>query len=116
MQNKRRFPRQPRAESLSLTVVSSAHLIGQGERIYCESVDISAVGLQVILDRFVPRDSRVDIWLVLLENRQTLHLKGRLSWVEGRDENGRTRFHAGIQLLPAPDSDFEVWLSLFKEE
>lgn len=116
MQNKRRFPRKMRAESLSLTVVSAAHHVGQSERIYCESVDISAVGLQVILDRFVPRDSRVDIWLVLLENRQTLHLKGRLSWVEGRDENGRERFHAGIQLLPAPDSDFEVWLDLFKEE
>ena len=116
MQDKRRFPRQMRAESLSLTVVSAEHLVEQGERIYCESVDISAAGLQIILDRFVARDSRVEIWLVLLEDRQTYHLQGRISWVEGRDENGRERFHAGVQLLPTRDSDFENWLGLFSEE
>lgn len=116
MHDKRRFPRRVVAESLSLTVVSAAHLIEQGERIYCESVDISAAGLQVIMDRFVAPDSRVEIWMVLLENRQTYQLEGKLTWVEGREENGRERFYAGIKLLPKADSDFDNWLALFDEE
>lgn len=112
--NKRRFPRQPRAESLSLTVVSAAHLVEQGERLYCESVDVSPAGMQVILDRFVPRDSKVEIWFVLLEGRRTYHLQGSITWLEAREENGRERFHAGIRLQPVADSDFEAWLLLFE--
>lgn len=117
MHDKRRFPRVIKAESLSLTVVSATALVAQGERIYCESVDISPTGLQVIMDRFVPRDSRVEIWLVLLENRQTYQLQGKLTWVEGREDKdtGDERFFAGIQLLPTTDSDFERWLAQFAD-
>lgn len=113
--NKRRFPRRPMAESLSLTVTSAAHLVEQGERLYCESVDVSPAGMQVILDRFIAKDSRVEIWFVRLEDRRTYQLKGRVSWVEAREEDGRERFHAGLQLLPADDSDFVYWLALFEE-
>lgn len=116
MENKRRFPRLLKAESLSLTVVSAAHMVGQGERFYCESVDISPTGLQVILDHFIEKDSRVEVWMVLLENRRTYQLQGRVTWLEGREENGRERFYAGIELLPAADSDFERWLLLFSED
>ncbi|MFZ5756054.1 MAG: PilZ domain-containing protein [Pseudomonadota bacterium] len=116
MEDKRRFPRLLKAESLSLTVVSSAHMVQQGERLYCESVDISPVGLQVSLDHFIEKEAKVEVWLVLLDNRQTYHLHGRVSWVEGREENGRDRFYAGIQLIPAADSDFDRWLALFNDE
>ncbi|MFP5441694.1 MAG: PilZ domain-containing protein [Gammaproteobacteria bacterium] len=116
MSNKRRFPREQKAESLSLMVTSSAHMLNQGERLYCESVDISPTGLQVILDRLIERDSKVELWMVLLENRQTYQLRGRVTWVEGRMENGRERFHAGVQLLPAADSDFDRWLLVFDND
>lgn len=116
MQDKRRFPRQMKAESLSMTVVSSTHLVGQGERLYCESIDISPTGLQVSLDRFVEKDSRVEIWMVLMENRQTYQLRGKVTWVEGREEHGREVFYAGLQLLPVEDSDFERWLALFNDD
>lgn len=116
MENKRRFPRVLKAESLSLTVTSAAHLVNQGERLYCESIDISAAGLQVVLDRFIPAESRVEIWMVLLENRRTYHLHGRITWLEGREIDGKERFNAGIQLLPVADSDFDAWLALFTEE
>lgn len=117
MHDKRRFPRVPKAESLSLTVVSAANLVNQGERIYCESVDVSPTGLKVIMDRFVPNESRVEIWMVMLEDRQTFQLQGKLTWVEGRDEkDGRERFYAGVQLIPVADTDFERWLALFIEE
>lgn len=117
MKDKRRFPRRFQEESLSITVLSAEHMVQQGERIYCESVDISPAGLQVILEKFVARDSRVEIWLVALGTRQTYRLLGRVSWVDGRiDENGRERFFAGLQLLPAADSDFDRWLMLFEED
>lgn len=116
MRDKRRFPRRFREESLSLTVTSAEHLTAQGEKLYAESIDISPAGLQVVLDRFIEKDSRVEIWMVLLGNRQVFHLHGRVSWVEGRDEEGRERFHAGVQLLPVADSDFDRWLVLFDEE
>lgn len=117
MKDKRRFPRRVQEESLSITVLSAEHMVHQGERIYCESVDVSAAGLQVILDTFVARDSRVEVWMVTLGNRQTYRLLGRISWVEGRtDVNNRERFFAGIQLLPSADSDFDRWLVLFEEE
>ncbi|MFZ5724720.1 MAG: PilZ domain-containing protein [Pseudomonadota bacterium] len=116
MTDKRRFPRLLKAESLSLTVTSSTHMLEQGERLYCESVDISPTGLQVILDRFIEKDSKVELWMVLLENRRTYQLRGRVSWIEGRTEQGRERFYAGIQLVPAEDSDFDNWLLLFSEE
>ncbi len=116
MENKRRFPRVLKAESLSLTVTSAAHMVGQGERFYCESVDISPVGLQVILDHFIEKDSRVELWMVLLENRQTYQLQGRVTWLEGREEGGRERFYAGIELTPSADSDFDRWLMLFGED
>lgn len=68
------------------------------------------------MDRYVPRDSRVEIWLVLLENRQTFQLHGKLTWVEGRaDNDGKERFHAGVQLIPIADSDFDRWLTQFIE-
>ncbi len=116
MSNKRRFPRQIKAESLSLKVTASPHMLSQGERLYCESIDISPTGLQVVLDQLIERDSKVELWLVLLDNRQTYQLRGRISWVEGRTADGRERFHAGIQLQPAADTDFERWLHLFDEE
>ncbi|MFP5383161.1 MAG: PilZ domain-containing protein [Gammaproteobacteria bacterium] len=112
--NKRRFPRHPLAESLSMTVVSAAHLVEQGERLYCESVDVSPAGMQVIVDRFIEKECRVEIWFVVLEDRRTYHLKGKVTWVEARSEEGRERFHAGIKLLPADDSDFLHWLALFE--
>lgn len=116
MSNKRRFPRQLKAESLSLKVTSSQHMLNQGERLYCESVDISPTGLQVSLDRLIERDSKVELWLVLLDNRQTYQLRGRISWVEAREIDGQERFFAGVQLQAAADTDFERWLHLFNEE
>lgn len=116
MNNKRRFPRRPTAESLSLTVLSSDQLAAPDERIYCESVDISPVGLQVTLDRPVPQDSKVEIWMVLLGNRQTLHLHGRISWVGERGKNDRRPFSVGIELMPVADSDFARWLTLFEDD
>jgi hypothetical protein len=116
MHDKRRFPRKPRVESLSLTVVNATHLIEQGERFYAETVDMSPAGLQVVLDRFLEKDSRIEIWLVLLSTRRTLHLQGRISWLEVREEDGQDRYHAGVQLLPAKDSDFDTWLALFDQD
>lgn len=113
MNNKRRFPRRPTAESLSLTVVSADKLAEPGERIYCESVDISPVGLQVTLDRPLLKNSKVEIWMVLLGNRQTLHLHGRISW-QGLPPEGNTgQYRIGIELLPVAESDFGRWLTLF---
>lgn len=116
MSNKRRFPRQLKAESLSLMVTSSPHMLYQGERLYCETVDISPTGLQVILDRLIEPESKVELWMVLLENRRTYQLKARVIRVEGREVNGRERYHVGLQLLPATDSDFENWLQVFAGE
>lgn len=115
MHDKRRYPRVIKAESLSLTPIATGPQASPPGRVYCESVDISPLGLQVIMDAFLPRDSRVEIWLVLLENRQTFQLQGKLTWVETRrDQLGVERVHAGVQLLPVPDSDFERWLIQFE--
>lgn len=116
MRDQRRFPRRFQEESLSLTVLSAEHLTAQGEKIYCASVDISPVGLQVSMERFIEKESRVEIWMVLLGNRQTFHLQGKVTWVEAREEHGRETWYAGVQLLPVPDSDFDRWLALFDDE
>lgn len=116
-ENKRRFPRTPLAESLSLTVVSAAHLTEQGERLYCESVDVSPVGMQVRMDRLLEHGSRVEIWFVHLEDRRTYFLKGRVSWARpatGEADNPAGNFHAGVELYPSDDSDFLLWLTLFE--
>ncbi len=116
MKNNRRFPRRPAVESLSLTVLSSDQLAAPGERIYCESVDISPVGLQVMIDRLIPQDNKVEIWMVMLDSRQTLHLHGRVSWVGGPRKNDHGPFAVGIELLPVADSDFARWLTLFEDD
>lgn len=116
-ENKRRFPRKPLAESLSLTVVSAAHLNGQGERLYCESIDVSPAGMQVRMTRQLESGSRVEIWFVHLEDRRTYFLKGRVTWSRSagvEEAQSAEHYHAGIELHPADDSDFLLWLTLFE--
>ena len=117
MHDKRRFPRLMKAESLSLTVIAAPGVAAaQGEKFYCESVDVSAAGLRVIADRDVAGDTRVEIWLVLLEDRETFLLQGKVSWCEpAKDEQGEARYLLGVQLLPVADSDFDRWAAKFLE-
>lgn len=113
---KRRFPRIPREEILSIKLIAPpTEFAHQGESLYCSTVDVSAKGMQIHLNDPLDVGQELDIWIVLLEDRGTFHLAGRISWIrEQSDTEEPGKWLAGLELLE--DGEHMVgWKDLFQE-
>lgn len=115
-EEKRRHPRLLREEILSIKLIAPpSDFAHQGEAIYCSTRDLSASGMQIHVNLELEEGQLADIWIVLLENRGTFHLTGRVSWLrpqEHDDEPGE--YLCGLQLLEDSE-DLEAWQALFEE-
>jgi hypothetical protein len=107
--DKRRYPRLMREETLSIRPVGGTHGEPLRDAIYCSTVDMSAAGLQVRLDKPLPAHQLLDMWIAMLDDLGTYHLQGKVNWVRQEGEEGLV---AGIQVLDSSE-DLRGWQDLF---
>lgn len=98
---KRRFPRIPREEILSIKLIAPpTEFAHQGEPLYCSTVDVSAKGMQIHVNHPLGVGQLVDIWIVLLDDRGTFHLTGEVTWLQQHENpDGPGEWLAGVALL-----------------
>lgn len=114
---KRRFPRIPREEILSIKLIAPpTEFAHKGEPLYCSTVDVSARGMQIHVNHPLPAGQLVDIWIVLLDDRGTFHLTGEVTWLrEHKEPEGPGNWLAGIALLEDGEH-MEGWKELLQEK
>ncbi len=115
-QEKRRHPRIPREEILSIKLIAPpTEFAHQGEPLYCSTEDVSAEGMRIHVNHELELGQEVDIWIVLLDQRGTFHLTGEITWIQPTsDEASAGNWVAGVALLD--DSEhLNDWRALFLE-
>lgn len=110
---KRRHPRLPREEPLSVRfdIPQPGQLENKSIRVYGTSTDMSAQGLQARIDHELTTDQELEIWIVLVDDHETYNLMGRVTWVKAQPEGDWT---AGIVILPDKSQDYDSWDELFR--
>lgn len=83
-----------------------------GEVIMCNSLDLSANGLQVVLDEDIPAGSILRL-CVDLPDAAPLFLVGEVKWK--RPDTEADAFRLGFLLFEADDSDILRWKKLVAE-
>lgn len=98
---KRRHPRIPREEILSIKLIAPpTEFAHQGEPLYCSTEDVSARGMRIRVNHELERGQEVDIWIVLLDERGTFHLTGEITWIQPVSEDESAgNWVAGVALL-----------------
>lgn len=100
-----------RSNLQSEIIVSDDYPELAGQNIACESVNISADGLQVILKDHVPIGTTLDLWVSIPKSKQqAFHLVAQLCWIKPtRDESA---YRGGLELSETDQADLEKWYSL----
>jgi len=111
--DRRNHPRLARDEKVVIQVVSSASDPSlTGLTVKCSTVDLSAQGLRVKLDKHVPEGYRLELFLQVTGHSRRFFLAGEIKWsreVEG-EEGG---YLTGIELVDAPETDLSDWVKQF---
>lgn len=110
----RREPRIIREDTLSLRLIDNERIAPQPDAgFYCSTVDISASGMQILLNEALPIEQLVEIWIVLADNLGTFNLIGKISRVTEQDETDEPDcFLTGVQ-LQNHSPDIRAWRELF---
>jgi hypothetical protein len=80
--------------------------------IVCNTVDISANGLQVAMDDTLPQGSIHQLGIELENPPQRFHLVAEVKWCRPRDSSG---FLVGFALYESDDTDIEAWKKAMAE-
>lgn len=73
--------------------------------IVCNSLDLSAGGMQLQMDHEVPVGSILRLCAELYDVDQALYLVGEAKWVEKEDDH----YKIGFELYDAENTDFSGW-------
>lgn len=76
----------------------------------CNTLDVSANGLQVSMDRPLIVGSIHQIGVQLAELGQRLYLTGQVKWC--RTEDGVDGYILGLELFEAEETDIQAWKEL----
>jgi len=111
---KRRHPRVPREEILSIKLIAPpTEFAHQGEPLYCSTEDVSARGMRIHINHELEPGQEVDIWIVLLDQRGTFHLTGEVTWIQPASEDEAAgSWVAGVALLEESEH-LPEWRELF---
>ena len=109
--DKRRHPRLPREEPLSIRLLIPGEKAGDSPlQIYGSSIDMSASGLQLQLDHELKPGQALEVWIVLVDDHDAYNLTGQVTWSKPAENGGHV---AGIALdLDGPD--IRAWDELFR--
>lgn len=76
--------------------------------IICNSLDISANGIQVQMDEKVPIGSILRLFAELPNSEKALHLIGEVKWIIEEED----QFNIGFELYDAENTDIIGWKSV----
>lgn len=82
-----------------------------GQNIPCESINISAEGIQISLKDHVPVGTKLDLWVSIPKSKQkTFHLIASVCWIKlTKDESG---YRSGLDVMESDINDLQNWYSL----
>ena len=85
-----------------------------GKNLDSKTVDISASGLRISLDRPIEIDSVLDVWVTMKKQNKKYFLTGYVRWCNETDQLGV--YHAGVVLRERTDTitDLRSWRKHFK--
>jgi len=75
--------------------------------IICNSLDISAGGIQLQMDRALPVGSILRLCADIERSENVLYLVGEVKWIKAQDDI----YNLGFELYDAEDSDLGDWKS-----
>ena len=80
-----------------------------GKIVICKSQDLSATGMQVILDQPI-RKGRIVRACLDIKSIEPIFVIAKIVW-QKKSENGH---HHGLLLLDSPDADLQAWQEAMK--
>lgn len=101
-----------KAKELKIKSVDGAPELANRE-IQGNTVDISASGLQIVLDCNIPSGTTIEVWITPEDDKMRYHLAGMVRW---SSEVKSDEFHIGILLLGREDieTDYLLWRDKFR--
>lgn len=114
-EDRRADPRiELRADLTVKIVFSSTAPSLLGKNLDSKTVDISASGLRISLDRPIEIDSVLDVWVTMKKQNKKYFLTGNVRWCNETDQLGV--YHAGVVLRERTDTitDLGSWRKYFK--
>ncbi|MCK4707011.1 MAG: PilZ domain-containing protein [Gammaproteobacteria bacterium] len=95
----------------SEVIVSDDYPELAGQNIACESINISADGIQILTKDHVPVGTVLDLWVSIPKSKQsTFHLKARICWIKlTKDESS---YRAGLDVTESDSNDLHDWYEL----
>lgn len=115
-EDRRADPRIEHTTDLALKIVFSSAAPGLlGKNLDGKTVDISASGLRISLDRPIEIDSVLDVWIIMKKENKKYFLTGNVRWCNETDQPGV--YHAGVVLRERTDTitDLRGWRKSFKQ-
>lgn len=98
--------RLERKDTIYVEVMSSPRPDEESEVVICKTVDISANGIQITLDRELPIGCILQLCVQFQDNNERLFVVGEVMWV--RNTVGED-FLVGFHLFEDDDSDILEW-------
>lgn len=82
-----------------------------GKNVACESINISADGIQILMKDHLPLGTVLDLWVSIPKSKQsTFHLKAKVCWIKlTKDE---LSYRAGLDVSDSDSNDLRDWYSL----
>jgi len=114
-EERRADPRIEHTTDLAVKIVFSSASPGLlGKNLDSKTVDISASGLRIALDRPIEIDSVLDVWVTMKKQNKKYFLTGNVRWCSETELPGI--YHAGLVLRERTDTitDLRSWRKSFK--
>jgi hypothetical protein len=82
-----------------------------GTTISCSAIDVSADGLGIRSNEYIPKGSQLDLWVDIGSRPGKLFLTSDVRWITKKSDS-RNSFELGVALHDAPAKDIEEWRSM----
>ena len=108
--------RYERSAELSMKIVfSSENPDLLGKTLDGSTIDVSASGLRIVLNRPIKMDSVLDVWVNLKDQNKKYFLTGNVRWCNETEVGGA--YQIGVVLRERTDTvtDLSSWQALFKK-
>jgi c-di-GMP-binding flagellar brake protein YcgR len=108
MRERRKRVRIAGKDWLAVKILSTPDLAGRGSRtVFCQTRDMSAVGVQVLADEAIPVDAQVQINLGTTNPVASYLHVGTVRWAQ-RTEDGQ-RYCMGVEFTGTAQPVLEAW-------
>lgn len=107
--DRRRAPRSDIQDTLFIKSINSSQVTSLGSDFRtCSTINVSAYGMQVILDFEVLIDSEIALWIVQDEGEDRVLVDGTVRWTSkvGQD----SKYLVGIELNEDSVGPIETWI------